>query len=234
MNHSTTIISKLQSAGTPEKAAHLMRFFKTGKGQYGEGDLFLGVTVPLSRSIAKAHINSSLDELQPLLNNPYHEVRLCALVIMTLKHKKASEEERTKLFDFYLKNTQHINNWDLVDLSCPIIVGDYLLKKDRNILYTLADSKNLWEQRIAIISTMTFIRHDDYDDTQKIALKLINHPHDLIHKAIGWMLREIGKRSRETLTSFLTCYATQLPRTALRYAIEHYPEPERKNWLLQK
>ena len=228
------IINELQSVGTPAKAAHLQKYFKTGPGQYGEGDVFIGVVVPHTRSIAKANIKTPLTEIRILLKSKYHEARLCALLILTERFKKAVEKERKEIFDFYLKNTSCINNWDLVDLSCTTIVGMYLLNKDRKILYELADSKCLWEQRIAVVSTYAFIREYEFYDILELSKKLLTHKHDLMHKAVGWMLREVGKRSRRTLTDFLEEYATKLPRTSLRYAIEHYPEPERLYFLKKK
>jgi 3-methyladenine DNA glycosylase AlkD len=228
------ILKELHSVGTPEKAAILQRFFKTGPGQYGEGDVFLGVVVPHTRSIAKANVRTPIEEVAKLLQSKYHEVRLCALLIFTEQFKKAPEKERTAIFHFYLKNTAHTNNWDLVDLTAPKIVGEYLLDKDRAILYRLVESKCLWEQRIAIIATLTFIRKKDFFDTLELSKRLLTHKHDLMHKAVGWMLREIGKRDRTTLTDFLEEFATIMPRTALRYAIEHYPEPERQYFLKKK
>lgn len=228
------IITELQSVADSEKANHLQRFFKTKPGQYGEGDLFLGITVPIIRDIAKANKQTPVSELQKLLRNKYHEIRLCALLITVEQYKKAGEEVKKELFDFYLKHTDYINNWDLVDLSCPEIVGGYLLNKERSILYQLAENHHLWEQRIAIVSTQKFIRNNDFGDTFELTKKLINHSHDLIHKAMGWMLREVGKRDRETLTDFLEEYTTQLPRTTLRYAIEHYPESQRQHFLKKK
>ncbi|MDR1114912.1 MAG: DNA alkylation repair protein [Tannerella sp.] len=228
------IISELQSIGTPEKAAHLQRFFKTGAGQYGEGDVFIGVVVPHTRSIAKANLQTPLTEIRKLLMSKYHEARLCGLIILTERFKKASEAERKEIYNFYLKNTSRVNNWDLVDLTCPTIVGEYLIDKNRNILYELAESDNLWEQRISIISTLAFIHRNDFSDTLELSKKLLNHQHDLIHKAVGWMLRETGKRNRNVLTVFLETYTIKMPRTTLRYAIEHYPEPERQYFLKKK
>lgn len=227
------ILSELQSIADPEKAVHLSRFFKTAPGQYGEGDRFLGIVVPHTRSIAKANKATPLSELQLLLESPWHEARLCALLILVLRSKdrKTSAEEREAIFNFYRKNMRRCNNWDLVDLSCRDIVGEYLVDKERSLLYQLAASDNLWEQRISIVSTWAFIRRGDFSDTLALAKLLINHPHDLMHKAVGWMLREVGKRDRETLTDFLESYATRLPRTALRYAIEHYPEDQRLYFL---
>ncbi len=237
MKTASFIIDELQSVASTEKAAHLSRFFKTGPGEYGEGDRFLGIPVPLTRNIAKANIDTPLEELQILLHSPWHEARLCTLLILVerFKKKKTTDEERCNIYQFYLKNTRHCNNWDLVDLSCPTIVGGYLLHQpDRSLLYRLAESDNLWEQRIAIVSTIALIRHDQFDDTLALSRKLMNHKHDLMHKAVGWMLREIGKRNRDVLSEFLDEYATRLPRTALRYAIEHYPEEERQAFLRKK
>lgn len=230
------ILSELQSVGTPEKAVHLSRFFKTGPGQYGEGDQFLGVVVPQTRSIAKANKATPFDELQLLLDSPWHEARLCALLILVYRFqdRKAMPEEREAIFRFYLKNMRRCNNWDLVDLTCRDIVGEYLVDKDRSLLYRLAESENLWEQRISIVSTWAFIRRNDFGDTLELSERLIGHKHDLMHKAVGWMLREVGKKERQTLTDFLERNATRLPRTALRYAIEHYPEPERQYFLKKK
>ncbi len=215
---------------------HLSRFFKTGPGQYGEGDRFLGVVVPQTRSIAKANKAMPLDELQRLLDSPWHEARLCALLVLVYRFqdKKTPEAEREKMYRFYLKNTRRCNNWDLVDLSCRDIVGEYLVNRDRSVLYELAASDNLWEQRISIVCTWAFIRRSDFTDTLALTERLMTHKHDLMHKAVGWMLREVGKRDRDTLTDFLERYATQLPRTALRYAIEHYPEDRRQYFLKMK
>ena len=179
------IIAELQSVGTPAKAAHLQRFFKTGPGQYGEGDVFIGVVVPHIRSIAKANLGTPVSELHRLLRSDYHEARLCALLILTERFKKASEKERSEIYKFYLKHADRANNWDLVDLTCPTIVGLYLLDKERDILYRMAKSECLWEQRIAIVSTISFIRNNEFADTFALAEKLFSHPHDLIHKAVG-------------------------------------------------
>lgn len=230
------VLSELQSIGSLEKAVHLSRFFKTGPGQYGEGDRFLGVMVPYSRAIAKANKAMPLEEVQLLLESSWHEARLCALLILVyrFKERKITEEEREQIYNFYIKNARRCNNWDLVDLSCRDIVGEYLVDKDRSILYRLADSENLWEQRIAIVATWAFIRRSDFNDTLALAERLMAHKHDLMHKAVGWMLREVGKKDRETLTNFLERNATQLPRTTLRYAIEHYPESQRQYFLKMK
>lgn len=230
------ILSELRSVGSAEKAVHLSRFFKTAPGQYGEGDLFLGVVVPQTRSIAKENKTAPLEELQKLLDSPWHEARLCALLILVLRYKdrKTTQEDRDNIYRFYLKNTRRCNNWDLVDLSCRDIVGEYLVDKDRSPLYRLAESDNLWEQRIAVVSTWAFIRRSDFTDILTLAEYFIMHKHDLMHKAVGWMLREVGKRDRDTLTDFLERFATRLPRTSLRYAIEHYPEDQRQYFLKMK
>lgn len=228
------ILSELLSMANPEKGTFLQRFFKTGPGQYAEGDVFLGLVVPLTRSIAKANKQTPLSELQLLMESEYHEARLCALLIVVEKFKKASEAEREELYAFYLKNARRINNWDLVDVTCPHVVGLYLLDKDRSRLYDLAESDNLWEQRIAMVSTITFIRNREFTDTLALAERLMTHKHDLMHKAVGWMLREVGKKDRNTLTGFLEQYATKLSRTSLRYAIEHYPEDQRQYFLKRK
>lgn len=228
------VLNELLSMANQEKALFLQRFFKTGPGQYAEGDVFLGLIVPLTRSIAKANIQTPLAELQVLMDSEYHEARLCALLIIVEQFKKASLAEREVLYEFYLKNARRINNWDLVDVTCPHVIGAYLLDKDRSRLYELAASDNLWEQRIAMVSTVTFIRHREYTDTLALAEQLITHTHDLMHKAVGWMLREVGKKDRDTLTDFLEAYATRLPRTSLRYAIEHYPEEQRQYFLKKK
>ncbi|MDR3245433.1 MAG: DNA alkylation repair protein [Prevotellaceae bacterium] len=228
------ILNELLSVADSEKARILQKFFKTGPGQYGEGDVFLGIVVPITRKIVKANLQTPLPEIHKLLLSKYHETRLCALLIITERCKKADAKEREAIYRFYLQHTDYINNWDLVDLSCPEIIGGYLLDKNRAILYQLAENPHLWEQRIAIVSTHAFIRKNEFSDTFALAEKLLNHPHDLIHKATGWMLREIGKRNREALTDFLEDYADRLPRTTLRYAIEHYPEGERQYFLKKK
>ncbi|GAB6395169.1 MAG: DNA alkylation repair protein [Bacteroidales bacterium] len=225
------IVSELFSIADAKKAGFLQRFFKTGRGQYAEGDKFLGITVPIVRNIAKANVKTPLPELQTLIASEFHEARLCALLIAVGQFKKAGEAGRKELFDFYLRNTRYVNNWDLVDLSCPHIVGGYLLDKDRSVLYELAQSDSLWEQRMAIVSTVAFIRNNEIIDTFAIAEALLSHRHDLIHKAVGWMLREVGKKHREQLTGFIERNSAQMPRTTLRYAIEHYPETLRQYFL---
>ena len=217
---------------SPQKAEVLKRFFKTGKGQYGEGDIFLGVQVPDLRKIVRKYANIPLDNTLNLLRSKIHEERLIALLIMVEKTKWADEAGKETLFKKYLENTQYINNWDLVDLSADKIVGSYLFEKPKDILYLLAVSKNLWERRIAILATFDFIKKGFYEDTLKLAKILLNDRHDLIHKAVGWMLREIGKRcSQEVLEQFLLVNYKQMPRTMLRYAIERLPEDLRLQYL---
>ena len=224
---------ELREFANPEKAKSLQRFFKTGKGQYGEGDVFLGVKVPMQRQVAKRYIDLNFQEIQELLNSKIHEERLTALIILTLKFKKAKKDNFTKrqIFEFYLKNSDRVNNWDLVDLSAPNIVGEFLQKEDTGILRQLAKSQNLWERRIAIISTAPFIRNRSFGETLAISDILLNDKHDLIHKAVGWMLREIGKRNKDVLELFLQQRHKEMPRTMLRYAIEKFPEEERKKYL---
>ena len=218
----------------PVKKEYLPKFFKTGKGQYGEGDKFLGIVVPNVRLVAKKHREESFETVKELMRSEYHECRLCGLLILVERFKKNDEKDRKEIYEFYLSQTERINNWDLVDLTCRDIVGEYLVDKDRSLLYRLAESENLWEQRISIVSTWAFIRRNDFGDTLELSERLIGHKHDLMHKAVGWMLREVGKKERQTLTDFLERNATRLPRTALRYAIEHYPEPERQYFLKKK
>lgn len=214
----------LRQKSIPEKAAILSGFFKTGKGEYGEGDRFLGVTVPEQRIIAKKYWKDLPDqELDIMIKSPFHEVRLTSILILVLKYQKATgKAEKKSWVDFYLKNRSWVNNWDLVDSSAHLILGDYLFDKDRSILYDLAKSDILWDQRIAIMSTFCFIRKKDFSDTLKISEILLHHPHDLIHKAVGWMIREIGKRDFETANQFLLKHYQSMPRTMLRYAIEKF------------
>ena len=221
----------LQNLKNPEKAKLYSRFFKTGKGQYGEGDVFLGIKVPEQRKIAKKYPNLTLEEIQELLSSKIHEYRLTSIFIMIAKYKKADNKDKKNIFSFYLKNTKNINSWDLVDLSAPNIFGDFLLNKDKKILYKLVKSKNLWERRIAIISTYGFIKNNKFEDTLKVSEILLKDSHDLIHKATGWMLREIGKRNQEKEEEFLKKHYKKMPRTMLRYAIERFDEKKRKAYL---
>ncbi|MGP1549927.1 MAG: DNA alkylation repair protein [Prevotella fusca] len=221
------ITDELQAFSTEEKREVLPRFFKTGKGEYGEGDHFLGVAVPDTRTVAKQHKDISLNEIRNLMQSEWHEVRLCALLIMVEKSKKKDETLRKQLFDLYLSQTSRINNWDLVDLSCSFIVGEFLLDKSRDILYQLAQSPLLWDNRIAIVSTYAFIRKGQLDDTYVLSDLMMKHPHDLMHKAIGWMLREAGKRDPERLYDYVMNHRAEMPRTMLRYAIEKFGPKER-------
>jgi len=222
---------ELNKLADKKQAAILAGFFKTGKGQYGEGDIFLGIKVPTQRKVVRDYENLSLVDLKLLLNTKIHEYRLIALIILINQYKKTESRDKKKIVEFYLRNTKNINNWDLVDLSCPNIIGNYLLDRSRQVLYKLAKSKNLWEKRISIISTLAFIREKQFNDTIKISEILLNDKHDLIHKAVGWMLREAGKRDLAVLTSFLDKYSKVMPRTMLRYAIEKLAERERRFYL---
>ncbi len=226
--------SLLNQHKDPEQAKNLQRFFKTGKGEYGEGDIFLGIKVPVLRNIAKQGKGLSIENIQTLLDSKIHEKRFMGLLILQDKYNKADDEKSKKqLFDFFLKNYKRINNWDLVDIFAPKIVGHYLLDKadKRKILYELANSSNLWKKRIAILSTLTFIRNNDFKDCLKISKILLNDPHDLIHKAVGWMLREVGKRDQKVEEDFLKKHYQKMPRTMLRYAIEKFERKKRKIYL---
>lgn len=226
-----SIKQQLLAFGNPKKAEHAKYFFKTGKGQYGENDQFIGCTVPETRSVAKANKNTPLEELEKLLNDEMHECRFCALAILTEQFKKADEAKRKEIIDFYLAHTHRVNNWDLVDMSCYNLLGEWLKDKKRDILYTLADSELLWEQRIAMVSTMAFIRENDFSDTLNLLKKFLTHPHDLMHKACGWMLREAGKRDEKMLTDFLDKHSKKMPRTMLRYAIEKLSPEQRAHYM---
>lgn len=225
-----TVRALLEVEADPERAAHLKRFFKTGPGEYGEGDIFWGVPTPQIRKIVKTVRHLPLSEMERLLEDPVHEVRACGLLFLVDHFKKGTEQQREALVDLYLRRTDRINNWDLVDISASVI-GLWLRDKERDPLYRLADSSNLWEQRIAVVSTWALIKDNDFTDILALAEKLHTHPHDLMHKALGWMLREVGKRDKAVLEQFLDRHVSNLPRTLLRYAIERFPEPERKAWL---
>jgi 3-methyladenine DNA glycosylase AlkD len=232
-NRADLVRQKLKACADPEKALFLPRFFKAIPGGYGEGDRFLGVTVPLQRKIAHTHYcEISLSDLGELLRDQFHECRLTALFILVLKYENAAlAEEKKLLADYYLGNIDYVNNWDLVDSSAYKILGPFLENRDRGLLYELARSGHLWRQRIAIISTMHFIRAGDFADTLKLAEMLLKHEHDLIHKAVGWMLREVGKRDFDAEYQFLKCHYQTMPRTALRYAIEKFDPALRKQFL---
>jgi 3-methyladenine DNA glycosylase AlkD len=222
----------LKKVSSPRDAIFLQRFFKTGKGEYAEGDVFIGVRVPQTRMVVKEFRDLPLKDVETLLHSKIHEERLCALLILVAQFKQGGEALQKKIYDLYLRSTQYINNWDLVDSSADPIVGGYLFKRDKSILLTLAHSKLLWERRIAMIATFHFIKQGQSSDAFKIAEMLLGDSHDLMHKAVGWMLREVGKRcSRGDLEVFLKKYYQTMPRTALRYAIEHFPKSERLKYL---
>lgn len=228
-------LRKIIKSRSSKKVADTMQwFFKTGKGEYGEGDVFVGLKVPDQRKIAKEFRDLSLIEIKQLLSSPVHEERLISLFILVDQYEKKGEKEKEEIFKFYFKNRKGINNWDLVDLSAPKIVGKHLLGRDKNILFKFASSKKLWERRISILSTYEFIRNNNFQPTLDIAEILLNDKHDLIHKAVGWMLREIGKKDMHTEEKFLKKHYKNMPRTMLRYAIEKFPESKRKKYLQGK
>ncbi|MBP5637410.1 MAG: DNA alkylation repair protein [Bacteroidales bacterium] len=226
------LLEQMLAHADPTQVEGLSRFFKTGPGQYGEGDKFLGIKVPVTRAVVKEYWRGiGMEELEECLNSEYHEVRLAALLALVemFKHNKPRRQE---YIDFYLSHTKGINNWDLVDLSCYPLLGEWLLDKDRTLLYNLAaQGKTIWEQRIGIVSTMTFIRHGQLRDTFAIADILLHHPHDLIHKAVGWLLREAGKRDQAALEAYLQPRFQTMPRTMLRYAIEKFPPALKQQYM---
>ena len=226
------LLKEITARADDSQVPGLSRFFKTGPGQYGEGDQFLGIKVPVTREVVKAcWRETTLQDLEECIASEYHEIRLAALLALVelFRHNKSQQQA---YIDFYLAHTDRINNWDLVDLSCYPLLGVWLLDKDRTLLYELArNGKTLWEQRIGIVSTMTFIRHGQLQDTFAIADILLHHPHDLIHKAVGWLLRETGKRDHDALVDYLKPIYREMPRTMLRYAIEKFPEAERRQYL---
>lgn len=228
------MLNKILSKKNPEVAKHSTMFFKTGVGEYGYGDKFLGIRVPEVRKLAQENKSASLKELSNLIINPYHEVRLCVLHILVLKYEKAELKEQREIFKFFIKNIQYVNNWDLVDTSVSSIIGAYLFDKDRSLLFRYSKSKNLWKRRISIISTFYFIKNDDFNDSLSIMDQLLNDKEDLIHKACGWMLREIGKRDLKVMIKYLDKNARKMPRTMLRYAIEKLPEKKRRFYLDKK
>ena len=225
------ILIKLRKHGSKEKARVLQRFFKTGPGEYGEGDVFLGVKVPEIRKIAEEHQAIDLKHVKHLLRSAIHEERLLALLILVLKYSRGDDNGKKVIYQLYMQNTKYINNWDLVDLSAEKIIGPHLANRSRKPLQILARSDDLWERRIAILSTFYFIKLHDFKETLKLARILLNDREDLIHKAVGWMLREIGKRHIQIEKEFLKIYYRKMPRTMLRYAIERFPEAERQNYL---
>lgn len=229
------LLSEMLKHEDPSQVEGLSRFFKTGPGEYGEGDLFLGIKVPVTRSVVKdCWKGTSFEDLEECLASGYHEVRLAGLLTLVeiFSHSRKDPLVQERCIGFYLAHTERINNWDLVDLSCYQLLGSWLMDKDRSLLYDLArNGKSIWEQRIGIVSTMAFIRKGQLDDTFAIADILLDHPHDLIHKATGWLLREAGKRDGSALREFLATRYMNMPRTMLRYAIEKFPEPERQRYL---
>jgi len=233
MNNLRYLKKKLNKLANPKQAKILQGFFKTGKGEYGEGDVFLGIKVPIQRKLALEFKDLKLSDIQKLLNSKIHEERLIALFILIGQYIKSDATGKKLIFNFYLKNTKNINNWDLVDLSAPNIVGNYLLNKPRKILYKLVKSKNLWERRTAVLATFSFIRNNDFKDVLKISKILLSDKHDLIHKAVGWMLRETGKRDEKILEKFLNENYIKMPRTMLRYAIEKLNN-EKRGFYLKK
>lgn len=232
------LLSEMLKHEDPSQVEGLSRFFKTGPGEYGEGDLFLGIKVPVTRSVVKdCWKGTSFEDLEECLASGYHEVRLAGLLTLVeiFSHSRKDPLVQERCIGFYLAHTERINNWDLVDLSCYQLLGSWLLDKDRSLLYDLArNGKSVWEQRIGIVSTMAFIRKGQLDDTFAIADILLDHPHDLIHKATGWLLREAGKRDGSALREYLATRYMNMPRTMLRYAIEKFPEEERQQYLKKK
>ena len=235
---SCKLYNEVLSRQDVEQAVNLSRFFKTGKGQYGEGDKFLGVKVPITREVVKqCWQETTFEDLEACIQSEYHEIRLAALLtlVQIFKHAKKDKALQQQCVDFYLAHTEYINNWDLVDLSCYELLGTWLLDKDKMLLYDLArDGKTIWEQRIGMVSTMQFIRHGQLDDTYAIADLFLDKPqplHDLLQKAVGWLLREAGKRDEQRLKDWLSTRYKTMPRTMLRYAIEKFPDTERKKFM---
>ena len=221
----------LQRRKNAKKAQILQKFFKTGPGEYAEGDIFIGIQVPVIRKIAKQYSDLDMHSTVLLLKSPIHEERLLARLILIFKYRKEKWEGKERIYKLYLDHTSYINNWDLVDVTAKHIIGDFLARQSKTKLYTLAKSTSLWERRIAILSTFHFIEHHEFEDALKIAAILLADPHDLIHKAVGWMLREVGKRNRRKEEAFLKKYCRSMPRTMLRYAIERFPESKRQIYL---
>ena len=231
MDSCASVVKILYSKGNNEKKIILQRFFKTGEGEYGYGDTFLGITVPETRSVAKSYQHLSLSQVLMLLKRKEHECRLCALEILIFKQKKASDKLLKELFDSYLEHLPYVNNWDLVDLSAPKIMGKYLDNKDRSILYKLAESTDLWERRIAVITTLAFVRKGDLKDAIALSDLLLEDKEDLMRKAVGWVLREVGKKDKNQLKEFLSRNIRRISRTSLRYAIERF-EKEEKSYFM--
>lgn len=221
----------LRVLGNKRRAKALSGFFKTGKGDYGEGDVFLGISVPAQRSVAKRYADLPLSEIKKLLRGKIHEFRLTALLVLVQQYQRADASGKKKIVDFYLANATRVNNWDLVDLTADKILGAYLADKPKRVLYRLARSSNLWERRMSIVATFDLICRGDYEHTLKITKLLMKDDHDLIHKACGWMLREVGKRNVRVLERFLDAHAARMPRTMLRYSIERLPDKKRARYL---
>ncbi len=227
----TDVLKQLKKSSSRNDATAASRFIKTGTGQYGEGDFFLGIRMPVLRQLAKTNIDLSITAVEKLLKSKFHEARMTALLIMVLKFKQGEEKARSDIVNLYLKNTLYANGWDLVDCSAHLILGPWLMRRDKTILTRLARSEILWERRIAIMSTFHFIRQQHFSPTLKIARLLFKDKEDLIHKAVGWMLREVGNRDRKTEEEFLKQHYHNMPRTMLRYAIEKFPQARRKQYL---
>lgn len=227
----TNLRAELASLSNPAHALVSKRFFKTGPGQYGQGDQFIGIRAPDLRNLSKKHQNLSLGDIDRLLHSPVHEERMLALLLLIQRYRTGDEVEKQAVYDLYLARTRFINNWDLVDVSAEHIVGQHLSDRDKAPLRLLSVSEDLWERRIAIIATFCFIKQGRFDETLEISRILLNDPHELIHKAVGWMLREVGKRNRDVEETFLRSHTTAMPRTMLRYAIEKFPEPLRQAYL---
>lgn len=227
----TQVEAQLQSLANPEIAAHSQRFFKTGRGEYGEGDTFLGIRMPVIRQTIKEFKTADSAVARILLSSKFHEIRIFAVLLLVARYQRGTTDEQTVIYDIYLRNTDRINNWDLVDCSAPQIIGGHLETRDRAPLYNLAASNSLWERRIAIMATFHFIRQNDYSDALSLSEVLLHDPEDLVHKAVGWMLREIGNRDRQVESNFLQQHYQKMPRTMLRYAIEKFPEEKRQCYL---
>jgi 3-methyladenine DNA glycosylase AlkD len=223
-----SVRGQLAALADPAKAAFFPRFFKAGKGEYAEGDVFLGVTVPQIRSVVKRHRGVPLPEVKKLLADELHECRLAGVLILDAQFSRTDGAERKKIVDFYVSQLDRVNNWDIVDASAYRILGEYLADKPRGILYELAASGHLWRERVAVVSTLAFIRRGDFEDIFRLSERFLGHRHDLMHKACGWMLREAGKRDKKALERFLKTHAAAMPRTMLRYSIEKFPPDERK------
>jgi 3-methyladenine DNA glycosylase AlkD len=225
------IFKEIYSYKDKNRAKSSIWYFKTGKSEYGEGDKFLGLTMGQQRKIAKSFLGIDFDDVKILLNSVYHEERMIGLLILVYKYKNAEGKLKKKIFDFYIKNKKMVNNWDLVDVTTPNIIGDYLKDKDKKLLYIFSKSKNIWEKRMSILATFPFIKDGKFEDSFKISKILLFDEHDLIHKAVGWMLREVGKKNIKELRKFLDLNKSKMPRTMLRYSIERFPENLRLKYL---